>query len=186
MHKLILETELVPETCWYTNLRSILTQKNWRMLSQAVRERSGGVCPICGMETPMEELDAHETWGYNDITHEQYLEKIVGICDNCHMVKHIGKTNIDGLYEVAREWHAAVNDVSVEESEKIIANDFQVWKERSQHDWRLLIDPNVLLEYMSRDWVVSQIERLEERGVLLKWVIYYVPQEMEKVHFLYI
>ena len=77
MHKLILETELVPETCWYTNLRSILTQKNWRMLSQAVRERSGGVCPICGMETPMEELDAHETWGYNDITHEQYVE----LCD---------------------------------------------------------------------------------------------------------
>ena len=168
MHKLVLKTELVPKTAWYSNLRSILTPTNWKKLSKAVRERSQGSCPICGLETPIDKLDAHETWAYNDFTHEQLLDKVEGICWDCHRVKHIGKASVDGRFEEALEWHSIVNDISIEESDEIITQDFDVWKERSQHNWKLLIDPNIFLEYMPREWVMEQLERLEQKGVLLK------------------
>ena len=58
-----LNFELVPDGCWYSNLRSILSKRQWDFLKSEARERAGGKCMICGKKT--DKLDAHERWSYD-------------------------------------------------------------------------------------------------------------------------
>ena len=43
-----LNFELVPDGCWYSNLRTILSKKQWDFLKAYAKEQSGGKCAICG------------------------------------------------------------------------------------------------------------------------------------------
>ena len=70
-----LDFELVPDGCWYSNLRSILSKKQWDFLRADAKERSGGKCMICGKQTKY--LDAHERWSYDEKSCVQKLEDII-------------------------------------------------------------------------------------------------------------
>ena len=48
-----LNFELVPDGCWYSNLRSILSKRQWDFLKSEAKERAGGKCMICGKKTVM-------------------------------------------------------------------------------------------------------------------------------------
>ena len=37
----ILYIDLIPSTCWFTNVRSVLPQKEWQDLAVKIRERDG-------------------------------------------------------------------------------------------------------------------------------------------------
>ena len=41
-----LEFELVPEGCWYSNLRSLLKPREWDMVRKDAYARAGGRCMI--------------------------------------------------------------------------------------------------------------------------------------------
>lgn len=58
-----LEFELVPEGCWYSNLRSLLKPREWDMVRKDAYARAGGRCMICGRKT--QRLEAHERWEYD-------------------------------------------------------------------------------------------------------------------------
>ncbi|MBR4943618.1 MAG: HNH endonuclease [Clostridia bacterium] len=102
--------ELVPEECWYCNLRSILKAKDWDTVRRDAYARANGRCMICGR--PAKRLEAHEKWSYDEERAVQKLEDVVALCHNCHEVKHISRTQLIGRGAEAMEHFMKVNKCS--------------------------------------------------------------------------
>jgi 5-methylcytosine-specific restriction endonuclease McrA len=130
-----LEFELVPKPAWRNNLRKILSQDDWRAISKFVR--SEHKCDICGRHLPAYQLDAHEKWSYNDDTCTQKLEDILSLCKDCHRVKHIGRAQVVGEEDLAREWFMKVNQCSLEDYRDALEEAATIWRKRSRHGWQL-------------------------------------------------
>lgn len=88
----ILNFQLVPDSCWYSNLRSILSKAQWDFIKKNAKERANGRCMICGKKTTF--LDTHEEWVYDEQTCIQKLSDIKAICKDCHRVIHFGLTSL--------------------------------------------------------------------------------------------
>lgn len=102
-----LEFELVPDGCWYSNLRSVLSKEQWDVVRKDAYARSGGKCMICGASG---RLEAHERWSYDEIRGIQKLEDVIAVCPLCHSVIHIGRTQLKGDERAASEHFMRVND----------------------------------------------------------------------------
>lgn len=76
-----LNFELVPDSCWYSNLRSILTPAQWDVVRKDAYARAEGRCMICGC--PAKRLEAHERWEYDESTQTQKLADVVAVCRRC-------------------------------------------------------------------------------------------------------
>lgn len=99
--------EMVPEECWYSNLRSILKPKDWDIVRRDAYTRANGRCCICGRRT--NRLEAHEKWSYNEENALQKLEDVIALCHACHEVKHISRTQLIGRGAEAMEHFMRVN-----------------------------------------------------------------------------
>ena len=131
-----LDFELVPDGCWYSNLRSILSKKQWDFLRADAKERSGGKCMICGKQTKY--LDAHERWSYDEKSCVQKLEEIIAVCKDCHSVIHIGYTQLKGNEERAEKHFMKVNGCSYAEYRKALGLANEVHKRRNEiSEWKL-------------------------------------------------
>ena len=75
---------MVPDCCWCSNLRSILSKEQWAFLRADAKDRANGRCSICGKKTTV--LDAHERWSYDEKIKVQKLEDIIAVCKDCHSV----------------------------------------------------------------------------------------------------
>ena len=89
-----LNFEMVPEECWYSNLRSVLTPADWDKVRKDAYARAGGKCCVCGRGNTR--LEAHERWSYNEKKALQKLEDVVALCHACHEVVHISRTQLMG------------------------------------------------------------------------------------------
>ena len=105
-----LKFELVPDGCWYSNLRSILKPKAWDILRKDAYARAGGKCMVCGRKATR--LEAHERWSYDEENKVQKLEEIIAVCHTCHSVIHIGRTQLLGDEEKAIAHFCKVNKCS--------------------------------------------------------------------------
>ena len=131
-----LDFELVPDGCWYSNLRSILSKKQWDFLRADAKERSGGKCMICGKQTKY--LDAHERWSYDEKSCVQKPEDIIAVCKDCHSVIHIGYTQLKGNEERAEKHFMKVNGCSYAEYRKALGLANEVHKRRNEiSEWKL-------------------------------------------------
>ena len=110
MEKYKLTFEMVPEECWYSNLRSILSPKDWDVVRRDAYARAKGRCQICGAFTTR--LEAHEVWSYDEEKALQKLEDVVALCHACHEVKHISRTQLMGRGMDAMEHFQKVNQCS--------------------------------------------------------------------------
>jgi hypothetical protein len=132
-----LEIELVPNSLWYLNLRKMLPQKEWDKIRFETYAKYNNCCGICGAKI---KLNCHEIWEYDDINHIQKLKGFIALCDNCHMIKHIGFAGIQadkGLLDMDQliNHFIKVNNVNKEEFENHKEKSFKLWKERSTFDW---------------------------------------------------
>ena len=118
-----LNFELVPDSCWYSNLRSILTPAQWDIVRKDAYARAKGHCMICG--APVSRLEAHEKWSYDEKNAVQKLETVVAVCKSCHEVIHIGRTQLLGNEERACVHFMKVNGCNYAEYRKALgeAND---------------------------------------------------------------
>lgn len=105
-----LDFELVPDSCWYSNLRSILKPETWDRVRRAAYARADGRCTICGRTAGR--LEAHERWAYDEDSQTQILADVVAVCFDCHAVIHIGRTQLTGNEARAAEWFCRVNECS--------------------------------------------------------------------------
>ena len=82
--------ELVPSTCWYTNVRSKVSKVWWDRLRRRVAAEAGSRCEICGGRGRRWPVECHEVWHYDDDRKIQRLERLAALCPACHEVKHAG------------------------------------------------------------------------------------------------
>jgi len=100
----------VPDSCWYSNLRTLLPQKIWDVIRRDAYSRANGKCMICGAR--VKRLEAHENWEYDQKNEVQKLTDILALCHDCHSVIHIGRTQLVGDEDRAIKHFCKVNSCS--------------------------------------------------------------------------
>jgi len=130
-----LNFELVPDSCWYSNLRSALPAGAWDILRKKAYARANGKCMICG--APTSRLEAHEQWEYDDKSGVQRLKNIVAVCRACHEVIHIGRTQLMGREKEASEHFMKVNGCTYSQYRAALGEANALHRERSKREWQL-------------------------------------------------
>jgi hypothetical protein len=132
-----LTIELVPKTCWFSNVRKHISNSEWDLLRKETYRKAKNRCEICDGVGSKHPVECHEIWNYDDETYTQRLEGLIALCPSCHSVKHIGLASLNDHFGEAVAHLAKVNGWSALEAEKFVANELRIWKERSQHEWTL-------------------------------------------------
>lgn len=132
-----LTVELVPSTCWWSNLRSNMPADEWAKCKQFVRLRSGDRCELCGGRGPRWPVECHEVWGYDDVNHVQSLLGLLALCPACHEVKHIGRAETVGNLGRAKARLGVANGWSAADVDTYLEVVWETWHRRSQHEWTL-------------------------------------------------
>ncbi|MEU6973590.1 DUF5710 domain-containing protein [Kitasatospora aureofaciens] len=132
--------DLVPSSCWFTNVRSCVVQKDWDRLRRMIYARAQDRCEACGVGQDREAkrwLEAHERWTYDSTRRIQTLKRLICLCTDCHTVTHFGFANIRGLAPQARAHLIKVTGMTPSQADQHIAKAFEVWKTRSRITWKL-------------------------------------------------
>ena len=131
-----LNFELVPDSCWYSNLRSILSPSQWDFVRKDAYARADGRCSVCG--APSRRLEAHERWEYDEQNHIQKLVDVVALCHGCHEVVHIGRTQLLGGEERALKHFMKVNGCTYAEYRRALGEANEAHRRRNLiPEWRL-------------------------------------------------
>jgi Domain of unknown function (DUF5710) len=132
--------DLVPSSCWFTNVRSCVSQRDWERLRRMVIARAGNRCEVCGRAPDREQrqwMEAHERWEYDTATSVQSLRRLICLCTACHGATHLGLAEIQGRRDHAVAQLMAVNHWTRSDAEAHILSAFEVWSARSCIDWHL-------------------------------------------------
>ena len=132
-----LSVELVPSTCWWSNVRSNVSRAEWEVCKNFVKNRSGRRCEICGGRGERYPVDCHEIWQYDDDRQIQTLVGLVALCPPCHEVKHIGRAMVMGNFDRALRHLATVNRWSLAHADEYVAVQLEIHALRSTHPWSL-------------------------------------------------
>lgn len=132
--------DLVPSSCWFTNVRSAVAEVDWERLRRAVCERAQMVCEVCGVGSDREArrwLEVHERWDYLEEHAVQRLRRLICLCTPCHTATHIGLAEINGKRDQALAQLCWVNSWTIDQAEAHIAEAFSTWQGRSARYWEL-------------------------------------------------
>ena len=157
------EINLIPETCWYSNLRSMLPKAKWDLVRKKTYADQQMTCEFCRGQFAAIELqkkhpvEAHELWEFDDASHTQILKKVLCLCPDCHLTQHLGCANKMGLLTKVVKHYANVSGITIEQAENIKYDAFQKWKVRSQYEWSLNLD-----------WLYETYPEITEQDVKLE------------------
>lgn len=143
-----LSIELIPATCWYTNVRSSVTKEQWNYIRKQVYTAAYDTCEICGGVGNEWPVECHEVWDYDDVNHVQKLERMIALCPDCHAVKHSGRSLfIDSEMDRVTNHFRKVNKIKnkYKAFNAHLVEAMIIWTERSQHEW--ILDISILSEY---------------------------------------
>ncbi|GGL48385.1 DUF5710 domain-containing protein [Planomonospora parontospora] len=132
--------DLVPSSCWFTNVRSCVDERDWERLRRMITRRAGHRCEACGRGEDRATgrwLEAHERWAYDPATRTQTLKRLLCLCTDCHMATHMGLADIQGKGAQARAHLQAVTGMSSIRARAHIDAAFTQWRTRSAATWRL-------------------------------------------------
>lgn len=132
--------DLVPSTCWFTNVRSCVAQKDWERLRRMITRRAGSRCEACGAGVDREAkrwLEAHERWVYDETRRVQTLKRLICLCTDCHTVTHFGYAQVRGIEDRAFAHLMKVTHMSPAQARKHVSDAFALWQQRSSVTWNL-------------------------------------------------
>ncbi len=129
--------EMVPRTCFFSNLRSNLSKKDWEKLRQWRIHEANGRCEICGSLNYGRSLECHEIWRYDEDTRTQVLDGLVALCRECHRAKHMALAREMGWEDAARRHLMRINRWTAYEVDIHISRAFEIFEYRSQFQWKL-------------------------------------------------
>jgi hypothetical protein len=135
-----LQIELVPGSCWYSNVRNNVKAKQWDLIRKRVYQEANNNCEICGGRGFRYPVDCHEIWAYDDKKLIQKLGRFQALCPLCHEVKHIGLAQIKGNGVRAFGRFIEINRLSIDTAIEIKKAVFMQWKARSAKQWDLDIE----------------------------------------------
>lgn len=130
-----LSSELVPSTCWCSNVRSHMPANDWRALSRLVYRAANYRCEICGCQGDSHPVENHEVWRYSDGV--QTLTRLIALCPACHLCKHPGFAEIHGRTEEVYAQLMRVNRWDRAEVDAHLSQVFQRWEQQSKQHWGL-------------------------------------------------
>ena len=64
-----LTIELVPKTCWFSNVRDHVSVAQWDTIRKQVYVKANYFCQICGSRGTKWPVECHEVWDYDDKKH---------------------------------------------------------------------------------------------------------------------
>ena len=132
--------DLVPSTCWFTNVRSCVDARDWERLRRMVTRRAGRRCEVCGAaedRAARRWLEVHERWVYDERTRVQALRRLVCLCTDCHTVTHFGLAQVRGLAGRAFAHLREVTGMTEAQARRHVDEAFAVWEARSRVAWTL-------------------------------------------------
>jgi hypothetical protein len=136
-----LEVELIPKTCWWSSVRTMVKPSEWNKIRFISYEKANNICEICsdnglnqGYKHPVE---CHEIWHYDDKNKIQKLIGLITLCPLCHLVKHIGRANAMGKQPEVFKQLEKINKWNHKQVVEHVANSFELYKERSKYQWTL-------------------------------------------------
>lgn len=130
--------DLIPSSCWFTNVRSCIEPRDWDRLRTFIYERANNKCECCGASATTDNpLAAHERWHFDSKNKIQKLERIIALCAACHEATHMGLASIKGRDEEATHHLMKVTGMNALQAEKHVDNAFALWEERNKHHWEL-------------------------------------------------
>lgn len=132
--------DLVPDSCWFTNIRSCVSPRDWERLRRMVIGRAGMRCEVCGAGKDRKagrRLEAHERWLYDDAARAQRLKRLICLCTSCHTVTHHGYAAVRGLEAEAFAHLVKVTGMSDAEAHRHVDAAFALWTARSRTVWSL-------------------------------------------------
>lgn len=132
--------DLVPSTCWFTNVRSCVDARDWERLRRMVTRRAGRRCELCGAaedRAARRWLEVHERWVYDERTRVQALRRLVCLCTDCHTVTHFGLAQVRGLAGRAFAHLREVTGMTEAQARRHVDEAFAVWEARSRVAWTL-------------------------------------------------
>ena len=136
-----LTVELIPKTCYFSNIRTTVKSKEWDKIRFISYELANNKCQICGSTGKKQgykhNVECHEIWFYDDETHVQKLIGLISLCVLCHQVKHIGRAMAIGKQTQCFAHLSKVNKWTKEQIDEHLLESFELNKERSKYDWEL-------------------------------------------------
>lgn len=131
--------DLVPSTCWFTNVRYCVDRTEWDRIRNFIYKRADYKCECCGIDTKINNirLDAHERWDYNENTFTQKLVRLIALCFYCHQSTHIGLAGIIGKYQEAFNHLQKIRNFTDIECKIHIDDAFTKHRYRSKIEWNL-------------------------------------------------
>ncbi|HEV2348155.1 MAG TPA: DUF5710 domain-containing protein [Actinocrinis sp.] len=132
--------DLVPSSCWFTNVRSCVDQRDWERLRRMIVTRAGNQCEACGQGEDRSVgrwLEAHERWEYQQATRVQALRRLVCLCTWCHGATHFGLAQIKGTDGAARNHLRMITGMDERALEQHVSEAFAIWEHRNHTNWTL-------------------------------------------------
>ena len=132
--------DLVPRSCWFTNVRSCVSQQDWERLRRPILRRAGFQCEVCGAPEDRAAgrwLEVHERWHYDDHRGVQALRRLIAICKPCHLVTHFGLANVTGRTDEAFAHLREVTGMSQADAWAHVKAAEGLWISRSARTWHL-------------------------------------------------
>lgn len=150
MSDLKLTLDLVPSSCWFSNLRVELPRHEWDRLAAEELSRAEA-CAACGSP---DVRDVHELWEFREdlgpcphgstnprhclpVRRRQVLAGLVAICRPCHRVKHLAFAEARGELAPALEHFCRVNELDADLAMRIVRRVFEEASRRSRDPWEL-------------------------------------------------
>jgi hypothetical protein len=137
----MLTIELIPKTCWFSSVRTMVKPKEWDMIRFISYDYANNKCEICGdnglNQGYKHRVECHEVWEYDLDTLTQKLVNLVSLCPLCHQVKHIGRTIAIGKEKEAIKHLSKVNKWTLDEINKHLAESYEIHSIRSKYQWKL-------------------------------------------------
>jgi len=158
--------DMIPRSCWFTNVRTCVSPRGWERLARMVYGRAGNRCEACGAEPDRaagRRMEAHERWAYDEDTGVQALRRLICLCNQCHLSTHLGFANVTGRSDQALAHLRAVTGMTDAEASRHVHAAGALWTARSQRAWTLdltmLTDAGVALVH--REPAVARLTAAE-------------------------
>ncbi|MDQ2709361.1 MAG: DUF5710 domain-containing protein [Actinomycetota bacterium] len=132
--------DMVPSSCWFTNVRGGVSQQDWERLRRMITRRAGQRCEICDRPEDRDtrrRLEAHERWAYDDATGVQALRRLICLCSDCHLSTHLGYANVTGQADQALAHLATITGMTDTEISRHVQAAGDLWVARSRRNWTL-------------------------------------------------
>jgi hypothetical protein len=132
--------DMVPRSCWFTNVRTCVSPQDWERLRRMITRRAGQQCEACGAgedRAVQRWLEAHERWAYDEQTGVQALRRLICLCSACHLSTHLGYANVTGRADQALAHLRTVTGMTDAEVSRHVLDANALWTARSARVWTL-------------------------------------------------